>query len=280
MIQVNNLSFHYGQETQVLHHLNFDIQSGEIFGFLGPSGAGKTTTQQILMGLLNGFEGQVKVMGRDIQNWGKDYYEKVGVSFELPNHYNKLTALENLHYFRQLYSGPTTEPLILLAQVGLAEHGHQRVAEFSKGMKNRLTLARSLINQPDLLFLDEPTSGLDPANAQRVIDLIKEKQRQGTTIFLTTHAMSVADQLCDRVAFLVGGHIKLIDNPRELKLQHGQRSVQVEFENGQMEEFNLDGLAENQAFLSVLRRSDLQTIHSKESTLEQIFLDITGQELI
>ena len=169
MITVKNLTYTYPGSTQeILHGLNFEIAAGEIFGFLGPSGAGKTTTQNILIGLLKGYGGQIQVMNREVSDWGPDYYEHLGVSFELPNHYLKLTALENLNHFRSLYSGATLEPMEVLEWVGLKNEANKKVEDYSKGMKIRLNVARSLIHQPKVLFLDEPTSGLDPVNARKI----------------------------------------------------------------------------------------------------------------
>ncbi|MBK6713276.1 MAG: ABC transporter ATP-binding protein [Chloroflexi bacterium] len=285
MITVQDLQFTYAKTAvPAIHALNFSVQRGEIFGFLGPSGAGKSTTQKILIGLLQGYQGRVTVLGRDLVGWGSDYYERIGVAFELPNHYLKLTAVENLAYFASLYSRATIPPRALLAQVGLANDGDMPVGQFSKGMKNRLTLARALLHNPELLFLDEPTAGLDPMNARRVRDLIKAQQEAGKTIFLTTHDMTVAEALCDRVAFIVDGAIDLIDSPRQLKLTYGEPLVRVEYKangSGQStrEDFALAGLAENGRFQSILRQYPLQTIHSQEATLEEIFIRVTGRSL-
>lgn len=285
MITVNSLTFTYSGAAQpAVHTLTFDIPQGEIFGLLGPSGAGKSTTQKILTGLLREFQGQVTVFGRDLASWGSDYYERTGVSFELPNHYLKLTGLENLTYFASLYSGPTRSPQELLELVGLENDGDLLVSQYSKGMKNRLTVARSLIHDPELLFLDEPTSGLDPVNARRIKELVKAQQRAGKTIFLTTHDMTVADDLCDRVGFIIDGRISVIDAPRRLKLQYGQPKVRVEYlANGNdsptRREFLLDNLGQNDEFLELLRSQPLQTIHSQEATLEEIFIEVTGRSL-
>ena len=283
MISVNNLNFTYtGQSEPALKNINFNVEKGEVFGFLGPSGAGKSTTQKILIGLLKEYTGDIKVFGRDLKTWGHDYYERVGVSFELPNHYLKLTAIENLNYFQSLYSGGTNSPEAVLDMVGLVDEGQKHVSQFSKGMRNRLNVARSLLHRPELLFLDEPTAGLDPVNALRIKDVIKAQQAQGTTIFLTTHNMSVAEELCDRVAFIIDGEIKLIDTPRNLKLQYGKRSVQVEYGmNGYRDkrEFALDGLGTNGDFINLLRDNPIQTIHTQETTLENIFIEVTGRSL-
>lgn len=283
MIDVEQLTFTYtGRSEPAVSELTFAVQPGEILGFLGPSGAGKSTTQKILIGLLKDYRGTVRVMGRDLRSWGKAYYERIGVSFEMPNHHLKLTALENLAYFRALYGGETESPEELLELVGLAEDGKNRVAQFSKGMRNRLNVARALLHRPQLLFLDEPTAGLDPLNARRIKELIRQKQQEGVTIFLTTHNMAVADSLCDRVAFLVDGRIRLFGAPRQLKLQHGKRSVRVEYgSNGSLTgvEYPLTGLWKNAAFLDLLQYQEVQTIHTQETSLEDVFITVTGQRL-
>ncbi len=253
-----------------------------MFGFLGPSGAGKSTTQKILIGLHVDYGGTVTVLGRDLRQWGSDYYQHIGVSFEFPNHYLKLTARENLTFFRSLYDGSTETPEAVLEAVGLAEHADKRVEAFSKGMRIRLNLARALLNRPALLFLDEPTAGLDPVTARAVRSLIRQKQEAGTTVFLTTHDMTVADTLCSRVAFIVDGEIRLVERPGVLKQRYGQRGVRVAFGPEQAVEylhFPLDGLADNQAFIALLRRDDLQTIDTLETTLEEVFIQVTGRVL-
>lgn len=283
MIRVENLSFTYaGALKPAVQNLSFSIEPGEIFGFLGPSGAGKSTTQKILIGLLRHYVGQVTVFGRELQSWGSVYYERIGVSFETPNHYLKLTAVENLTYFSSLYGGRTQSPQALLDLVGLSQDGDMLVSQYSKGMKNRLTLARALLHDPELLFLDEPTAGLDPANARRVRELIQMQQHAGKTIFLTTHDMTVADALCNRVAFIVDGQIRLIDSPRRLKMRYGQATIGVEYSaNGGIlrQEFPLAGLGDNAGFLELLRSQQVQTIHSLEATLEDIFIQVTGRSL-
>ena len=285
MIKVSNLTYTYPKASQeTLHGLNFEIAEGEIFGFLGPSGAGKSTTQKILIGLLKGYGGSIQVMGKEVSGWGQDYYEQIGVSFELPNHYLKLTALENLNYFRSLYSRETANPMELLERVGLKDDAEKRVSEYSKGMKVRLNVARSLIHQPKVLFLDEPTSGLDPVNARNIKDFILDLRQRGMTVFITTHNMTVADELCDRVGFITQGNLSLVDAPATLKKQYGKRQVQVEYLNGSQEtqhqDFALDGLGENNNFLQLLKSAHrIETIHTQETTLENIFIEVTGQEL-
>jgi fluoroquinolone transport system ATP-binding protein len=283
MITVENLTFTYAKASApALIGLTFAIERGEIFGFLGPSGAGKSTAQKILIGLLKGYQGHVAVFGRDLAGWGPSYYERVGVAFELPNHFRKLTARENLAYFSSLYAHASRPPQALLELVGLGEDANTPVAQFSKGMQGRLNLARALLHDPELLFLDEPTSGQDPVNARRIKELIRAQQQADKTIFLTTHDMTVAEELCDRVAFIMDGRIALIDTPRALRLHYGQASVRVEYQansHTERQEFPLADLAVNVAFQSLLRAGTLQTIHSREATLEDVFIQVTGRSL-
>ncbi len=283
MIKVDQLEFVYhGNPEPTIKKISFNVEPGEVFGFLGPSGAGKSTTQKILIGLYDNFSGNISVWKRDLREWHNDYYERVGVAFEVPNHYLKLTGLENLNYFRSLYSGTTAEPRELLDMVGLTGDANLPAGQYSKGMKVRLGFARALLANPELIFLDEPTAGLDPVNARIIKDIIHDKKQAGTTVFLTTHDMTVADQLCDRVAFIVDGELKLIDSPRNLKLEYGKHQVRVEYAStGKVDykDFPLTGLRANSAFLTLLGNEDVQTIHSLEMSLENIFIEITGRSL-
>jgi len=283
LIQVDDLHFTYpgkGQET--IKGITFSVQKGEIFGFLGPSGAGKSTVQKILIGILKGYQGNVLVLGEELKRLGPRYYEKIGVSFELPNLYHKFTALENLSFFRAFYSKDTEDPKRLLAMVGLEEHANIRAANFSKGMKMRLNFCRAFLNNPELIFLDEPTSGLDPVNAKKVKEIILQKKEEGKTIFLTTHNMGVADEICDRVAFIVDGQIRLIDSPRELKIKYGKKILQVEYREGEAiksADFSLERIGSNKDFLHLLQSKELERIHTLEATLEDIFIQATGRSL-
>jgi fluoroquinolone transport system ATP-binding protein len=284
MIEVENLEFTYPKAAQnALKGISFSVEKGEIFGFLGPNAAGKSTTQKILIGLLKGFKGDISVLGRNLNEWKSNYYEKIGISFEIPNHFLKLTALENLEYFSSLYGGNTEDPHTLLGMVGLENDGDIRVSQYSKGMRVRLGFIRALLHDPDILFLDEPTSGLDPVNAKIIRRIILQKKKAGKTIFLTTHDMMVADTLCDRVAFIIDGEISLIDSPRALKLQHGKRLVRIEYqEDGSIkqQEFSLENLGEDPQFLQFLKTKKIETIHSQEATLEDIFITVTGRRLV
>jgi fluoroquinolone transport system ATP-binding protein len=284
MIQVRDLNFTYRKSgKKVIHHMDFDIREGEIFGFLGPSGAGKTTTQRLLIGLLRNYQGQIHVFNRERSKWAKDYYEKIGVAFDFPNLYLRLTAKENLEVIGAYYKGPLKKAEDLLDMVGLLPERDVRVESFSKGMKMRLNFVRSIIHSPQLMFFDEPTSGLDPVNAHIIKEIIQNLKNEGKTIFLTTHNMTVAEQLCDRVAFIVDGQIAATGAPKDLMIEHGKRVVNVEYSlNGKLlkQEFEMNNLGGNEQFLQILNSADIKTIHSGEATLEDIFIKITGRTLL
>lgn len=281
MIEVKQLSYRYpGAAGKAIKKISFSIREGEIFGFLGPSGSGKTTTQKILCNMLTDYEGSARIAGQELKDYGKELYQKIGVGFELPNHYLKLTALENLQFFGGFYV-QTRDPRELLELVGLQKDARKKVADFSKGMKMRLNFVRSIMHKPDILFLDEPTSGLDPVNARLLKDIILDLKAAGKTIFLTTHQMHDADELCDRVAFIVDGEILAMDQPQHLKLQYSKRLVEVGVKGREKPaQFPLEGLGENQEFLDLIRTKPVETIHSKEASLDEIFIHVTGKALV
>ena len=187
MISVKGLSFSY-TSSPFIENMSFEVRKGEIFGFLGPSGAGKSTLQKILTGLLTNYRGSVKVNGIEVKNRDRSFYEEIGIDFEFPSLYEKLTARENLRFFASLYK-KSLDIHELLKSVGLLQDADKRVADFSKGMKTRLNFIKALLHDPQLLFLDEPTSGLDPSNARLVKDIILQQKAMGKSIVLTTHNM-------------------------------------------------------------------------------------------
>ncbi|MEZ4776468.1 MAG: ABC transporter ATP-binding protein [Bacteroidia bacterium] len=283
MISVNNLQFTYrGNKAPTVKNISFDLKKGEILGFLGPSGAGKSTVQKILIRLLSGYSGEISILDKPLPSWDHTFYEHIGVGFELPNHYLKLTARENLAFFASFYKRKTADPMELLAMVGLDPDADKRVEEYSKGMKMRLNFIRALLHNPEVLFFDEPTSGLDPYNARIMKDIIIQQKVLGKTIFLTTHNMQDANELCDRVAFISDGEIRTIDTPRQLRMDYGQKMVTVEYRNGslQKEDFPLENLALNAGFQQILQKHPLESIHSQEASLEDIFIQVTGKRLI
>jgi fluoroquinolone transport system ATP-binding protein len=283
MIQVNELCFSYSRRRSFIENMNFSVGKGEIFGFLGPSGAGKSTVQKILTGILKSYDGSAKVLGTEIKKGNRDFYQKVGVDFEFPNLYGKFTALENLRFFSELYNRKSHDPMELLERVGLKNDADKKVSSFSKGMKMRLSFIRALQHKPDLIFLDEPTSGLDPSNARTIKEMILEQKRTGKSIMLTTHNMHDAEELCDRVAFIVDGSIKAIDTPNNLRLQKGGSTVAYAYaENGthRTAKAPLHDLNANTDFMNRLAKNQVLSIHSSEQTLEDIFIEITGRCLV
>ena len=283
MIDIQHLSYNYpGSKVPTLKDLCFSIESGSIFGFLGPSGAGKSTTQKVLTRLVRHYTGSVKINGTELCQFGHEYFNLIGVCFELPNHYLKLTALENLQFFGSFYNRKTRDPKELIEWVGLTKDADKRVEAYSKGMKMRLNFIRCLLHDPDILFLDEPTAGLDPLNARNIKNIIKKLKKQGKTIFLTTHNMNDADELCDQVAFISEGAISSIDSPSNLKYQFGQHILYVEYDvNGRIESasFPIEGLKSNRSFQSILDLNGIRKMETREASLEEVFLRITGTGL-
>ncbi len=283
MIHVRELYHSYGHnDTYQVKNVSFDITRGEIFGFLGPNGAGKSTTQKIMTGLLPLQRGYVELAGQDMGHIDRQIFNKIGVAFEQANLYGKLTGLENLQFHAGLYGVPTIDPMALLIRLDLEEAANKRVSTYSKGMQQRLALARSLLNNPEILFLDEPTSGLDPSSARSVKELIREKQTEGVTIFLTTHDMHVAEELCNRVAFINAGEIVALDSPRELKLRYGERTLLIENRvNGHIESLILDQNKDDDRrhLLALMQAGSVETVHSQEATLEAVFIALTGRGL-
>jgi len=282
MITVEGLKFAYPKTTQpAVNQIDFKVNDGEIFGFLGPSGAGKSTTQKVLIKLLNGYKGVIKILEKDLSQWDNSFYEHIGVGFELPNHYLKLTAMENLKFFAAFYKRPVTRIKELLQQLDLEKDATTKVENFSKGMKMRLNFIRALMHDPEILFFDEPTSGLDPVNARIIKDIILAEKKRGKTIFLTTHNMTDADELCDRVAFIVNGEIHSTDSPNNLKLLGAKRMLKVEY-NGDgihSKEFDLDKIGDNGEFLELIKTKNIRSMHTEENTLEQVFIRVTGKQL-
>ncbi len=284
MITVKNLHFTYpGSKNEVLKGLDFEVATGEIYGFLGPSGSGKSTTQKILYKLLGRYSGQVQVGGQELNLLGPEYFHRIGVGFELPNHYLKLTGRENLKLFSQFYKKEKLRNFDeLFDLVGLLKDADRKVEGYSKGMKMRLNFIRAILHDPDLLFFDEPTSGMDPGNARLIKDCIMDLRNKGKAVFITTHNMFTADELCNRVAFLSEGQIVASDSPANFKLEHGSDLVKVELEKdppGTVHQYPLHGIGENKDFLQVLQQGPVKTIHTQEATLEEVFLKLTGKEL-
>ncbi len=232
MIEVTGLTKKYKNFTAV-NNISFTVDKGEIFGFLGPNGAGKTTTIKILTGLLSPTEGKALVCGQDIVKEKRDLKTNIGVVFEYQNLYTRLTGRYNLEVFRKLYKVPSCRVDELLKIVGLYERAGDPVKDYSRGMQQRLLIARALLHQPRVLFLDEPTSGLDPHSAKELRNLIKKLSSEGITVFLTTHYLEEAELLCNRVAIIDKGEIIALDKTRELNCSYSSRDLSVRIkENG------------------------------------------------
>ncbi len=281
-IEAENLTFRYGDLTAV-DGISFAVDEGEIFGFLGPNGAGKSTTVKLLSGQLKPKEGRATVLGVDIARHPKQVQAQIGVGFEISNHYEQLSAIDNLKLFARLFGVKNFDAEALLRRVGLGERGSDAVEKYSKGMKQRLMVARALVNSPKILFLDEPTEGLDPSSAQTIQNIIREERDRGATIFLTTHDMHEADVLSDEVAFIHNGQIVALDTPHNLKQQYGKRAIKAEIAapDGALvtKEIVLDQEDTAGAVQSLFRDERVVTIHSEEATLEDIFIHITGRGL-
>ena len=282
MITVSDLTYTYKKADEpTLKKLNFSIQKGEIFGFLGPSGSGKSTTQKVLYKILSDFEGEILIDGQSLPQLGSEYFQRIGVGFELPNHYLKLTGKENMDLFASFYPKSQRLPLAdLFEQVGLEDSMHKNVEAYSKGMKMRLNFIRAIMHNPDIIFFDEPTAGLDPVNAHKIKQLILGLKNKGKTIFITTHNMTSADELCDRVAFIEAGVIQTIDQPETLKQKYGKKLVRVDLENGESQEFALDKLGQNPDFLAFIQKASIKRIHTEEASLEEVFIKVTGKSLL
>lgn len=281
-IMAEDLTYQYGKLTAV-DHINFSVGKGEILGFLGPNGAGKSTTIKMLTGQLRPKVGKATLLGLDMAKHAKKVQEQIGISFEITNLYEQMSAVENLTLFARLFGVKEFDVQALLDRVGLGGRGNERVEGYSKGMKQRLMVARALVNKPAILFLDEPTEGLDPASAKAIRTIIFEEQARGATVFLTTHDMVEADKLADRVAFINQGQIVALDTPHRLKQQYGSRVLRAEVEgaNGVLEtrEVVLDTEDTAVAVEKLFRNEKVVTLHSEEASLEDIFIQITGRGL-
>ncbi len=281
MIEVKNLTFSYNRDKQALHGLSFTVKEGEIFGFLGPNGSGKSTTQKILTGILKGYGGHVSLLGKEISSaLSPEFFQKIGVLFEFPYLYTNLSAVDNLKYFSSFYPKEQLRDVMELLDMLEFKRDFLKkpVSSYSKGMRQRVSMARALISNPKVLFLDEPTSGLDPAGAVLFRKIIEEERKKGTTVFLTTHNMTDADLLCDRVAFMSGGNIVALDTPQRLKEQNSSHRVAIDYlYQGKRETATIEA-RELETGIPFLH-DEIIGIHSLEPTLEDMFIKYTGRRL-
>lgn len=280
-VSMDDCAFSYG-DRPALEGVSLAVAPGEIVGLLGPNGAGKSTAIKLVIGLLAPRSGRVEVLGLPMPERARDVHARLGVVFEEKNLYPALSARENLAFFARLHGRGDVDLDALLDRVGLASRGRDRVQTFSKGMRQRLTVARALVNAPDVLVLDEPTDGLDPVSSRSVRDLVRAEAARGAAVLITTHDMAEADELADRVAFINGGRILAVDTPEALKLAHGQRAVHVRWReaDGGVGEASVpidgDGAAELAALVA---GRDVLTIHTEEASLEDVFVAFAGRGL-
>ncbi|MGG3988615.1 ABC transporter ATP-binding protein [Bacillus smithii] len=279
VIEVKHLRKAFVHKT-ALKDVSFSIRKGETFGFLGPSGAGKTTTIKILTAQLKTFEGEVKVFGRPVQQLKGSYQMKrIGILTDNSGLYERLSVYDNLSLYCHLYQVSKSRIDEVLDEVRLLEAKKMPVKKLSKGMKQRITLARAMLHKPELLFLDEPTSSLDPVSSKRIHEILRRLNQEGTTIFLTTHDMYEAEKICDRVAFLHQGEIKLLDSPQNLRLRFANSSISLILTGNRkvIVDKNQEGAKKITEFIL---KGELLSIHSNEPTLGDIFEKVTGKELL
>jgi len=275
IVEVHDLVKHYGG-VRAVDGVSFAVQPGEVFGLLGHNGAGKTTTIRMLTGRTRPTSGSATIVGIDVATDRARIKPLINLVFEDQNLYDRLTGRENLKVFARLYDAPMRRVDELLERVQLTAAADRRVRTYSTGMKQRLLIARSLVNAPRVLFLDEPTRGLDPTSARELRALVQTLGETGTTVFLTTHYMNEADELCARVAFLVAGKIVALDSPTELKLRYGQRSARVLLADRSERTVDLTSADDAGALAGWMARGEVMTMHSQEGTLEDVFVNLAG----
>ena len=272
MIVVKNVTKKFGQKV-ALEEISFEVNKGEIFGFLGPSGSGKTTMIKILTGQLNADSGQTELLGKVSEKLTPADLEQIGLVSDTSGFYEKLSLYKNLQAYAKLYGKPNARVDEVLKQVDLYDSKNLAAEKLSTGMKQRMFLARALINKPKVLFLDEPTSGLDPTTSKKIHELLLELKEAGTTIFLTTHDMNEATLLCDRLSLLNRGHLIEYGTPSSIiqKYNH-EKKVQLTFADETRTEITFEELGQKDL-------AQVVAIHSCEPTLEEIFIQLTGEKL-
>ena len=277
-IEVENLSRVFNS-LRAVDNVSFKVDAGEIFGFLGHNGAGKTTTIRMLSGRLLPSSGSGRVADCDIVAEQQRLKPLIGVVSEHQNLYERMSGRENLELAVRLYSQSTQRIDEVLKQVDLLDRAKDKVQNYSNGMKQRLLIARSILHRPKIIFLDEPTRGLDPVVGREIRQLIVDMSKHGVTIFLTTHYMEEADQLCDRVAFLSEGRIVALDTPDNLKTVHGKHEVNVTLANSESRTINLDDPDAGREIQQLMSSGQVRTLHSAEATLEEVFIELAGRRL-
>ncbi|WP_143414427.1 ABC transporter ATP-binding protein [Halobacillus massiliensis] len=279
LIEVSNLQKEF-EGKKALDALSFTIKKGETFGFLGPSGSGKTTTIKILTAQLSYSLGEVSVFGQSVKQLKNPaQMKRLGVLTDNTGLYERLTIHDNLKLYCDLYGVSYSRISEVLEEVGLSGEEKKQVSKMSKGMRQRATLARTILHKPELLFLDEPTSSLDPVSTERIHRVLRKLNEEGTTIFLTTHDMHEAERMCDRVAFLNKGRIQIQGTPKELRLSYTDSSITIVLKDGREQLLGKDSESA-QRIAEAITSQQLVSIHSNEPTLGEIFARVTGKELL
>lgn len=278
IIDMENVKKNFKQKA-ALTGLNVKVKEGEIFGFLGPSGSGKTTTIKLLTSQLLPSAGSVKVFGKEVYTSKQQLFNQTGILSDNSGIYERLSVWDNLLLYTDIYGISEKNIDEILEKVGLSDNKKTEARKLSRGMKQRLMLARSVIHKPKLLFLDEPTSALDPGTTLEIHKLLRLLNKEGTTIFLTTHNMEEADKLCNRVAFLNNGEIVELGNPSELKLKYIKDEIQVILKENSEKLLLKNTPDTGRKIMEWMKADQLLSLHSTEPTLEQIFLMLTGREL-
>lgn len=272
MITVEKITKRFGNKT-ALNQIQFNVDKGEIFGFLGPSGAGKTTLINILTGQLKADEGTTQLLGKDTKDLTPEDLTRIGLVGDSSGYYEKLSLEKNLIVYAKIYGLPNSRVDEVLEQVGLLESKKTIAEKLSTGMRQRMFLARALLNRPELLFLDEPTSGLDPMTSKKIHRLLEELKAAGTTIFLTTHDMVEATEMCDRISLLNQGDLVEIGTPRDIIQKYNkEKRVKVTFTDHSVQVMAFEELKDQDM-------TKVELIHSMEPTLEDIFIQLTGEKL-
>ena len=272
MITVEKITKRFGNKT-ALSQIQFNVDKGEIFGFLGPSGAGKTTLINILTGQLKADEGTTQLLGKDTKDLTPEDLAHIGLVGDSSGYYEKLSLEKNLIVYAKIYGLPNSRVDEVLEQVGLLESKKTIAEKLSTGMRQRMFLARALLNRPELLFLDEPTSGLDPMTSKKIHRLLEELKAAGTTIFLTTHDMVEATEMCDRISLLNQGDLVEIGTPRDIIQKYNkEKRVKVTYIDHSEQVMAFEDLKDQDM-------TQVELIHSMEPTLEDIFIQLTGEKL-
>jgi ABC-2 type transport system ATP-binding protein len=278
-VEVEALEKRYG-DIQALAGISFAVAHGEVFGLLGHNGAGKSTTIRILTGRARPTGGRAAVLDHPVPAELEHVRSRINLVAETPTLYERATAKENLDLFCRLYRLPAERGAEALERVGLAHAAGRKVKTFSTGMRQRLMLARAVLNDPRVLFLDEPTRGLDPQSARDLHGLVREMAGRGAAILLTTHDMTEADSLCDRVAFLAEGRIAALDTPRALKLRlGGAPEVDVVLDDGSDTRFGLENGGAAERLHALVSAGRVRAVHSREATLADVFIALAGRSL-